>query len=152
MKLHTLPGTTLAAVLALGMTPTPAADADMPARGPIPFSSFDADGNGRVSQEEFNRTRTERLQQRAQSENQYRYTGNAPAFGDLDSNADGGLSREEYQAHQQRQRELHQQQYQQQYQQRQQQMYQERMNMGGPGGMGGMGQAPGGVSPGSGRR
>ena len=123
IKRSTFARATLAALFALTVTPAPAADTDMPARGPLPFSGVDADGNGQVSQEEFNRAHTERLQQRTQSENQYRYMGNAPAFGDIDSNADGGLSREEIQAHQQ------------QYQQRQQQMYQERMNMGGPGGM-----------------
>jgi hypothetical protein len=131
MKRSTFARATLATLLVLAVTPVPAADPDMLARGPLPFSGVDADGNGQVSQEEFNRAHTERLQQRTQSENQYRSKGNAPAFGDIDGNADGGLSREEFQAHQQQQRELHQQL----YQQRQQQMYQERMNMGGPGGM-----------------
>jgi len=140
MKRFTLARATLATLLVLAVTPVPAADPAIPARGPLPFSGVDADGNGQVSQEEFNRAHTERLQQRSQSENQYRYMGNAPAFGDVDRNADGGLSREEFQAHQQQQRELHQQQ----YQQRQQQMYQEPMNMGGPGGMGtGQGQGGG---------
>jgi len=132
IKRSTFARATLATLLVLTVTPAPAADTDMPARGPLPFSGVDADGNGQVSQEEFNRAHTERLQQRTQSENQYRYMGNAPAFGDIDGNADGGLSREEFQAHQQQQRELHQQQ----YQQRQQQLNQEPMNMGGPGGMG----------------
>jgi hypothetical protein len=140
-KRSTFARTALATLLALAVTPVPAADPDMPARGPAPFSSFDADGNGQVSQEEFNRAHTERLQQRTQSENQYRYMGNAPDFGDIDSDADGGLSREELQAQQQRQRELHQQQ----YQQNNQQMYQERMNMSAPGGTGmGQGQGQGG--------
>jgi hypothetical protein len=110
---------TLATLLVLAVTPVAAADPDIPARGPLPFSGVDADGNGQVSQEEFNRAHTERLQQRSQSENQYRYMGNAPAFSDIDRNADGGLSRDEFQ-----------------YQQRHQQMYQERMNTGVPGGMG----------------
>jgi len=140
VKRSTFTRTALATLLALAVTPVPAADPDMPARGPMPFSGVDADGNGQVSQEEFNRAHTERLQQRTQSENQYRYMGNAPASGDIDRNADGGVSSEEFKAHQQQQRELHQQQ----YQQKQQQMYQERMNMGGPGGMGtGQGQGGG---------
>ena len=132
MNRSTFARATLATLLVLAVTPVPAADADMPARGPAPFSGFDADGNGLVNREEFNRAHTERLQQLTQSEKQYRYMGNAPAFGDIDSNANGGLSREEFQDHQQRQRELHQQQ----YQQRQQQMNQERMKMGGPGSQG----------------
>jgi hypothetical protein len=141
MKRFAFSRTTLATLLALAVTPLPAADPEMPARGPVPFNSFDADGNGQVSQEEFYRAHSERLQQRTQSEKPYRHMGNAPAFGDIDSNADGGLSREEIETHQQRQRESHQQQ----YQQRQQQMYQERMNMGGAGGMGtGQGQGQGG--------
>jgi len=124
--------TALATLLALAVTPVAVADSDVPVRGPVPFNSLDTDGTGQVGQEEFNRAHSERLQQRTQSEKQYRYMGNAPAFGDIDSDADGGLSRDEVQAQQQRQRELHQQQ----YQQRQQQMYQERMNMSSPGGMG----------------
>jgi hypothetical protein len=132
MKRSTAARATLATLLILAVAPVPAADPDIPAHGPLPFSGVDADGNGQVSQEEFNRAHTERLKQRTQSENQYRYMGNAPAFGDIDRNADGGLSREEFQSHQQQQRKLHQQQ----YQQREQPMYQERMNMGGPGGMG----------------
>jgi hypothetical protein len=139
MKRSTIARAILTTLIVLAVTPVPAADPDIPARGPLPFSGVDADGNGQVSQEEFNHAHTERLQQRTQSENQYRNMGNAPAFGDIDRNADGGLSREEFQSHQQQQRELHQQQ----YQQRQQQMNQQRMNMGGPGGMG-MGQGQGG--------
>jgi hypothetical protein len=135
MRKHlSLKGATVATLLALAMSPAQAADTDLPARGPLPFSSFDADGDGRISQEEFNRTHTERVQQRTQTTNQYRYMGNAPPIGAIDRNADGAVSPEEFQAHQQRQ---------QQYQQRQQQMYQERMNMGRPGGMG-MGGGPGG--------
>jgi hypothetical protein len=141
MKRSTLACTALATLFALAVSPVPAAGPDMPARGPVPFNSFDTDGNGEVSQEEFNRAHTERLQQRILSEKTYRHMGNPPAFGEIDSNADGGLSREEIQAHQQQQRETHQQQ----YQQRQQQMYQDRTNMGGPGGMGsGQGRGQGG--------
>jgi hypothetical protein len=110
MKRSTFARSTLAALLALAVTPVPAA-------GP------------------------EQVQQRTQSENQYRYMGDAPTGGDINRNAGGGLNRGEVQT-QQQQREMHQQ------QQRQQQMYQERMNMGGPGGMG-MGQGHG---QGGGRR
>lgn len=74
----------------------------------------------------------ERVQPQTQSTKQYRYMGTAPSFDAVDRNADGSVSSDEFQAHQQRQREMHQQQ----YQQRQQQMNQERMNMGRPGGMG----------------
>jgi hypothetical protein len=129
----------MATLLALAMSPAHAADTDLPARGPLPFSSFDADGDGRISQEEFNRTHAERVQQRTQTNNQYRYMGNAPPFGAIDRNANGAVNPEEFQTDQQRQRELRPQQ----YQQRQQQMYQERMNMGRPGGTG-MGGGPGG--------
>jgi len=129
-KRFSLRGAAVATLLALAMSPAHAADTDLPARGPLPFSSFDADGDGRISQEEFNRTHTERVQQRTQTTNRSRSMGNAPPFGAIDRNADGAVSPEEFQNHQQ-------------YQQRQQQMYQERMNMGRPGGMG-MGGGPGG--------
>jgi hypothetical protein len=141
MKPSMFARTALATLLALAVNAAAAGDSDMPARGPVPFGSFDADGNGQVSQEEFERAHSERLQQRSRSERPYRNTGTPPAFSDIDSNADGGLSREEIQAHQQRQRELHQRQ----YQQRQQQIYRQHMNTGGPGGMGtGQGQRQGG--------
>lgn len=113
-KRSTFTGSMLAALLALAVTPAPAA-------GP------------------------EQLQQRTQSENQYRHMGDAPDAGDTGTKAGGALGRGEVQTRQQQQREMHQQQ----NQQRQQQMYQERMNMGGPGGMG-MGQGRG--QGGGGRR
>jgi hypothetical protein len=71
MKRSMLACTALATLLALAMTPLPAADTDVPVRGPVPFNSFDTDGNGRVSQEEFKRAHSERLQQRTQSERKY---------------------------------------------------------------------------------
>jgi hypothetical protein len=79
----------------------------------------------------------EGVQQQTQSTKPYRYMGNAPTF---DSNADGSVSSDEFQTHQQRQRERHQQQ----YELRQRQMHPERINIGGPGEMG--------KGPGGGRR
>jgi hypothetical protein len=130
MERSTFVHTALATLRTLTVIPVPAADADMQARAPVPFSSFDSGGNGQLSQEEFDRVHTERQQQRSRSEKQDVYMGNTPAFGDIDSNANNGLSRDELQINKQRQRALHQQQYQ------QKQLYQKRMNMSGPDGTG----------------
>jgi hypothetical protein len=77
-----------------------AADPAVSARGPVPFESFDADGNGYVNQEEFNTLRSERIRSRSEENRQFRNMGNAPAFSDLDADGDGKLNRKEVQAHQ----------------------------------------------------
>lgn len=120
--------TTAAALLfALVALPVYSADTSTPARGPIPFDSFDADGSGYVNEDEFNRARDERMQNRQGTQYQYRNRGNAPGFADLDSNGDGRVSREEHQIHQQN---------------RQQIRNQNRINQQQGGGMG-MGRGPG---------
>jgi len=63
------------------------------ARGPLPFSAYDQNGDGSVSAEEFKAVREQR-----QAEG--RPMRNAPSFTDLDSNHDGKLSAEEFAARQ----------------------------------------------------
>lgn len=114
--------------------------ADLPFRGPIPFDAYDSDGNGAVSEAEFNAARAERVQQRAGSGMPMRNAGNAPVFSAFDSNGDGQLSRDELAAGQRAQ-------------------MGQRGGMGPGGGMGmgpggGKGMGPGGgmgMGPGSGR-
>ena len=68
------------------------------------FSEFDLDGNGKITEKEFNEARSKRISERAQQGYQMRNLGNAPAFADIDSNGDRGISTEEFSAHQSRHR------------------------------------------------
>jgi Ca2+-binding EF-hand superfamily protein len=60
--------------------------------GPTPFAQFDRNGDGSVSESEFNQTRAERIAARSQAGAPMRGMANAPAFGDIDQNGDGQLT------------------------------------------------------------
>lgn len=64
---------------------------EIPARGPLPFSAYDQNGDGFVSQEEFNAVREKRKAEGMPMRN-------ALSFADLDQNQDGKLSVEEFAA------------------------------------------------------
>jgi len=66
--------------------------------GPIPFEAFDRDGDGRVTEPEFQSARAERRAARAAQGAPMRGAANAPPFAFFDRNGDGGLSREEFAA------------------------------------------------------
>jgi hypothetical protein len=83
-----------------------AADGDVTSRGPVPFEVFDHNGDGYVDEQEFDRVRSERIQQRASDGRMMRNMGNAPAFTDLDSDGDGRVSRQEHQAHQRQRQQM----------------------------------------------
>ncbi|MDF1763968.1 MAG: hypothetical protein P1U57_11210 [Oleibacter sp.] len=80
-----------------------AADApDIRAMGPIPFASYDKDGNGVISEDEFNATRAERMQSKTNNGmgmgkgmGQGMGMANAPQFSDFDANSDGEVSADE---------------------------------------------------------
>ena len=63
----------------------------MPARGPIPFSAYDQNGDGVIDSKEFNAVREQR---KAEG----RPMRNALTFADLDQNGDGKISAEEFAA------------------------------------------------------
>ena len=63
--------------------------------GPPPFSAFDTNGSGFVSEEEFNTTRGQRMAAKAAEGKQMRGAASAPAFADIDTDGDGLLSPEE---------------------------------------------------------
>lgn len=77
---------------------------DLPARGPIPFTTYDADGNGVVTEAEFNAIRAERMEDRAEAGRPMRGLANASSFADFDKDADGKLTPAELAAGQQAQR------------------------------------------------
>ena len=79
-------------VVAVGTTgallSTAVTAADLPARGPVPFATYDANGDGAVSEAEFNAVREKR-------QTDGRPMLRAPSFAELDANHDGRLSPDE---------------------------------------------------------
>lgn len=63
--------------------------------GPPPFSYFDLDGDGLVTEQELNTARAQRMEQRARQGYLLRNAGRHPAFGQLDQDANGYLTPEE---------------------------------------------------------
>ncbi|MES9814116.1 MAG: EF-hand domain-containing protein [Candidatus Thiodiazotropha sp.] len=70
------------------------AQTQLTATGPIPFSVFDRDGNGFISQQEFTTTHAERRALRAQRSYPMGRMAN-PVFQNFDSNDDGRISEKE---------------------------------------------------------
>lgn len=75
--------------------PVPAPAEEMPARGPIPFAAFDEDGNGLISEQEFNARRAQRMAAREAEGRPMRGAASAPSFSEFDTNADGQLTQDE---------------------------------------------------------
>lgn len=68
---------------------------ELPARGPIPFATYDQNGDGLISEMEFNAIRAQRTANRAAESKPMRGMAVAPAFSDFDSDGDGMLTPEE---------------------------------------------------------
>ena len=82
-------------IIAVAMLPFVAkADSHMK-HSPPAFSEFDANGDGAVSEEEFNTFRSARMEAMAAAGKPMKGAKNAPAFSDLDTDGDGVLSEEE---------------------------------------------------------
>ena len=86
-------------------SPISAQSEEIPVRGPIPFTDFDKDGNGLISEEEFNAVRGERMATRAAEGRPMRGAASAPSFSKLDTNGDGQLTQDELAAGQKAQME-----------------------------------------------
>lgn len=63
--------------------------------GPVPFSVFDMDQNGSISEAEFYSVREQRMAARASEGKKLRCAEGAPSFADLDTDASGGLNPDE---------------------------------------------------------
>ena len=75
------------------------------ARGKMPaFAEFDRDADGRMTEQEFNDARTERIKARAEQGRMMRGMADGHTFADLDANHDSTVSPEEFAAHQAAQR------------------------------------------------
>lgn len=68
---------------------------DIPNRGPIPFTAYDTDNNGAISEQEFYAVRAKRMASRAEEGRPMRNAANSPQFSAFDSNGDGVLSQSE---------------------------------------------------------
>lgn len=63
--------------------------------GPIPFAQYDRDGNGIITQEEFNFRKTERMTLREEEGKAMRNTEDSPNFSYFDRNGDGRIDPQE---------------------------------------------------------
>lgn len=75
--------------------------AEIPARGPIPFSAWDQNGDGHISPTEFRAVQAQRMQSRS---SQGMGGGRMPDFGFFDANGDGSISPAELAGGQQKRR------------------------------------------------
>ena len=82
--------------LAIGIISYSVQSEEIPERGPIPFSAYDKDGNGVISEDEFYSVRQERMARRAGTGRPMRgAAGNAPMFTAFDTDGDGVVSQDE---------------------------------------------------------
>jgi hypothetical protein len=91
----------IAAVLALALLPLAAEAACGMKHQPPAFSEVDADGDGFVSEDEFNAFRAERHTKMAEEGRPMKGMATAPGFADIDTDGDGKLSEAELTAAQQ---------------------------------------------------
>lgn len=68
------------------------AETDLPERGPIPFATYDQNGDGGISEDEFATIRAARISERAAEGRPMRGLSNAPQFADFDTDGDGSIS------------------------------------------------------------
>lgn len=64
---------------------------------PTSFSTFDANSDGVVTQDEFYATQARNMEQRASENRMMKNAQNAPSFEDIDTNKDGKITQEEHQ-------------------------------------------------------
>lgn len=64
------------------------------------FADFDLNGDGKMTEDEFNQARSERIAKRAKEGRKMKNLANAPSFADIDTDADDSVSPEEFAAHQ----------------------------------------------------
>jgi Ca2+-binding EF-hand superfamily protein len=62
------------------------------------FSDFDLNGDGSLTEAEFNEARAKRMSERATQGYPMRNAGNAPAFGSLDTDGNGKVTPDEFAA------------------------------------------------------
>lgn len=68
------------------------------------FSDFDTNGDGKITQAEFESTQQKRMSEKAEMGKMMRNAGNAPSFKDIDTDHNGYLDAAEFSHHQMMQR------------------------------------------------
>lgn len=98
-------------VIAVAMLPFVAKADHHMKHSPPAFSEFDANGDGAVSEEEFDAFRSARMEKMAAAGKPMKGAKYAPSFSDLDTDGDGVLSEEELvagqKAHRQKMHDVH---------------------------------------------
>ena len=74
-------------------------------RGPVSFAAYDADGNGTITEQEFNTIREQRQAAVKESGRTGQGMAGAPSFADVDIDKDGLISAQELETMQQHQQE-----------------------------------------------
>ena len=101
----------VAVVFAFAMMPLVTKAESHKQHSPPPLSEFDKDGDGFISEEEFNSTRADRMAAMAEAGKPMKGAATAPSFSDLDTDGDGQLNEAELiagqQAHRQAMRAEH---------------------------------------------
>lgn len=93
----------LVLVSILGVASISAVSTELSARGPIPFATYDQNGNGFISEQEFTLVRSERMAAKAAQNRAMKNAGNAPSFSSFDEDKNGKLTEQELVAGQQAQ-------------------------------------------------
>lgn len=91
----------ISVIIAIAMLPFVAKAQEPPRHGPPTFAEFDQDGDGLVSEDEFNAMRAARHARMAEAGKPMKGMATAPAFADLDTDGDGYLNEAELIAGQQ---------------------------------------------------
>jgi hypothetical protein len=91
----------VAVVLAFALMPLVTKAESHQKHSPPPLSEFDKDGDGFISEDEFNSTRAARMAAKAEAGKPLKGAATAPSFSDLDTDGDGQLSEAELIAGQQ---------------------------------------------------
>ncbi len=64
------------------------------------YTSLDSDGDGKVTQVEFENMQQSKMIKQAEAGKMRRNVANAPQFSDIDTNSDGNIDKDEFQTHQ----------------------------------------------------
>ena len=90
--------TTLIVIMAVFTLPVQAQSPGSPMRGATPFDMHDLNGDGYVTEQEFNTFRGQRMSARAAEGRPMYGAANAPSFSSFDANRDGRLTQDEFDA------------------------------------------------------
>lgn len=73
----------------------------LPFKGPLPFSTYDKDNNQVITKKEFEAIKLQRVTQKSESGAMMRNADNRANFVDIDTNADGIITKAELSTYQQ---------------------------------------------------